>query len=225
MKIVLIDDHPLFREGVKKTLSQNEPFKVVGEASSIESAKILIKELTSDISNIFFVIDISLPDGTGFELLPLIEKNGGSKTQCVILSMHDEPEYAEHTLEVGASGYVVKSDNPDCLIDCLNSLDRGQTYFSESIHKKNKIHRTKKTSTTEEKDVQQLESLSKRELAVLKLVAQEKTSKEISESLFLSQRTVENHRAKICSKLGVSGAHGLIAYAIKNKAAITASDK
>ncbi len=221
MKIVLIDDHPMFREGVKQILAKKGDYSVIGEASTLQDTSSLLAKLGSDVVSTFFVIDISLPDGTGFEILSAIAEAGGNTMQCVILSMHDDIEYAEHALEAGASGYIVKSDNPNSLLDCLDAINRGETYFSESIHKKKERSTADSSIENSLPDAgKQIALLSKRELAVLKLVAEEKTSREISETLFLSQRTVENHRAKICGKLGVTGAHGLIAYAIKHKALI-----
>lgn len=217
-KIVIIDDHPLFREGVKQTLNRSGEFQVIFEGGSREDLENFLNANASGIENVYFIVDISLPDSNGFELVPVILDAGGSPQRLIMLSMHDDSSYADHAFECGAFGYVVKSDDTRNLLDCLRSVARGERYTSPGI---SEGHRT---DNTPELVNRRLKDLSKREVAVLKLVAEEKTSREISDVLFLSQRTVENHRAKICSKLNVTGAHGLIAFAIKYRSEITLLD-
>ena len=217
-KVVLVDDHPMFRDGVKQTLAASDKYSVVHEAASVASLLSYLKAHRNQLTDIFFIIDISLPDGNGFELLPLITAAGGLAQRCTMLSMHDDYEYAEHALVKNAFGYVVKSDDPSNILACLESLANGEPYVSPGVIQRGDKRALRELSNTEADDpIPAFSSLSKREVAILKLVADGKTSKEISGSLFLSQRTVENHRAKISRKLGVSGPNGLIALAVKYK--------
>lgn len=229
-KVLLIDDHPLFREGIKNILTQSGEYEIVFEASTLQDAKNFIGKNGSALKQAFFIIDLSLPDGSGFELLPTIFSSVGKQARCVMLSMHSDKEYAAHAMENGALGYVVKSDDPSCLIECLATLVAGKQYMSEGAGRatsKPKIDTAtspasepKKGAIGDTKEKLAFDKLSKREIAILRLVAQEKTSREISEQLFLSQRTVENHRANICGKLAISGAHGLLTFAVKHRHAI-----
>ena len=214
--IVIIDDHPLFREGIKHILNTSDRYKLYFETDSIKSATQFLQSNHDKTPDLLFLIDISLVDGYGFELLSKISKYGGHPSQCVILSMHDDREYAEHAFSLGALGYVVKNDDPKCVLECLASIEQGKPYISDGVKAERNQKNLKGFGTTSV----DFSSLSKREVSILQLVAEEKTSKEISELLFLSPRTVENHRAKISSKLGVRGSHGLLALAVKHKTAI-----
>ena len=223
--IVIIDDHPLFREGIKMALSSTPGYTVLYEAKSIESMSSFIDTSQQDFSNVLFIIDVSLPDGSGFELIPLLESAGAQRNHCAMISIHDDYEYAEHAFSQGAFAYISKIDEPKHILDCLKALERGQRYLSPSVkwHGNDDAFGVLGASQSTDEDLLTGEDkvdysvLSKRELAVLKLVAQGKTSREIADLMFLSQRTIENHRSRICSKLGVSGAHGLIARAVKDK--------
>ncbi len=221
-KVVLVDDHPIFRDGVKHLLASTNEFAVTHEANSVSSLAEYLKKNRTQLDDVFFVIDISLPDGNGFDLLPLIAAAGGQTQQCAMLSMHDAYEYAEHAFSKNAFGYVVKSDDQKNIIACLESMANGQPYMSPGIKKTQQQQLPPSSANTEaEETIPPFRTLSHRESAILKLVAEGKTNKDISEELFLSPRTVENHRAKICRKLGVSGANGLIALAIKHKDTIS----
>ena len=216
-KVVLVDDHPIFRDGVKHLLAATNEFSVTHEANSVSSLAEYLKINRNQLTDVFFVIDISLPDGNGFDLLPLIAAAGGQTQQCAMLSMHDAYEYAEHAFSKNAFGYVVKSDDQKNIIACLESMANGRPYMSPGIKKAGQQQLAPIAPNTEADTTPAFSTLSNRESVILKLVAEGKTNKDISEELFLSHRTVENHRAKICRKLGVSGANGLIALAIKHK--------
>ena len=200
-KIVLVDDHPMFRDGIKQALAATDKFTVVYEADSVASLANYLSEHREQLADVYFVIDISLPDGSGFELLPLITAAGGVTQQCTMLSMHDGYEYAEHAFAQNAYGYVIKSDDQQCIITCLESLENGEPYLSPGVRSQEQSSSLKETShTRKDGPLPAFSLLSRRESAILKLVAEGRTSKEISEKLFLSQRTVENHRAKMGSQ-------------------------
>lgn len=229
--VVLVDDHPIFREGVKQVLDSTVEYNLFFEANTIEEMDVFLAENHTRLPELLFILDLSLQDGTGFDLIQMIVSAGGQAERCCILSMHRDAEYAAHTFSMGALGYVVKSDDADCIIDCLNALSEKEYYTSPAVDKDFTIDQTEikvgdiaplgALPRTEQADFSQL---SKREVAVLKLVAEGKTSKEISKTLFLSPRTVENHRAKICRKLGVFGPNGLLSHAVKYKKVISNLD-
>ena len=145
-KVVLIDDHPIFRDGIKQTLAAAKKYSVVHESNSVLSLSSYLKENRDQLSDIYFVIDISLPDGSGFELLPLIAAAGGLTRQCAMLSMHDDYEYAEHAFAQNAYGYVVKSDEQDNIITCLESLENGRHYISPGVKKRDEKDRAQRSS-------------------------------------------------------------------------------
>ncbi|MEM6301188.1 MAG: response regulator transcription factor [Pseudomonadota bacterium] len=222
-KTVLVDDHPIFRKGVKHLLGISQRFYVGYEASSCTALRHFLEGNNESLSEVFFVIDISLPDGNGFDLVPPIVAAGGRPEHCAILSMHEEYEYAQRAFALGARGYVVKSDDPYSIIHCLEAMERGEQYVSAGAKR---LHQSTsglsvadegKSPNTAEGSLPDLSLLSERERAVLRLVAAGHTSKEISEKLFLSHRTVENHRARMSRKLGLTGANALIALAIAQR--------
>ncbi|MEM7465579.1 MAG: response regulator transcription factor [Pseudomonadota bacterium] len=220
-QVVLVDDHPIFRAGIKHLLAVTNRFSVVHESNSIADLESYLKKPLTQLAEVLFVIDISLPDGNGFDVLPLVAAAGGRTQHCAMLSMHDAYEYAEHAFSMNAYGYVVKSDDQENIITCLESLVNGQPYMSPGVKKQGQQNIETAVVNAEDSEPRpDFSSLTKRESAILKLVAEGKTNKDISDQLFLSQRTVENHRAKICRKLGVSGANGLITLTIKHKHAI-----
>lgn len=220
-QVVLIDDHPLFRSGVKQLLQASGTYEVLRECDNMASGRKFLRSAGQNLKEAFFVIDVSLPDGSGYELLKDIQIAGGTPSRCCMLSMHDDYEYAKHALDLGAAGYVVKSDEPSCIVLCLDQIGRGRRYVSPGV----RGFENHETTTAPPEGHYQLEDLpsaladlgrlSKRELRILLLVAEGRSSKEIGDQLFISPRTVENHRAKICRKLGVSGAGGLVAFTIK----------
>lgn len=220
-QVVLIDDHPLFRSGVKQLLQASSAYDVLFECDNMTSGRTFLRSGGQALENAFFVIDVSLPDGSGYDLLTDIQLAGGTLSRCCMLSMHDDYEYAKHALDLGAAGYVVKSDEPSCIVRCLDQIGRGRRYISPGVRGADN-HETTPAIPEGNDQLEALPSaladlglLSKRELRILLLVAEGRSSKEIGDQLFISPRTVENHRAKICRKLGVSGAGGLVAFTIK----------
>lgn len=220
-QVIIVDDHPIFLQGLKALIEATGRYRVCNEASSISDFRALLKNSNDSLSKTLFILDISLPDGNGFDLLPVIVKHGGQLNNCTMLSMHNDLEYVEHAISKGASGYLVKNDSASEIIDCLRFLEQGKQYISKGIERhNNKDDYRCMDNLNDLSDIEQrrpdFSLLSKRELEILKLVAHEKSSQEISEHLSLSRRTVENHRANICSKLGIKGSHGLITLAVKN---------
>tara|TARA_R110001599_G_scaffold351965_1_gene585333 strand:+ start:22527 stop:23168 length:642 start_codon:yes stop_codon:yes gene_type:complete len=208
-KILLVDDHPLFRRGVKELiLSQCELYDDVAEADSGRDALDQMDRFEPGC----VMLDIAMPGIDGLETLEII-KGQRPETQCIILSMYNNPEFVVDALNKGAKGYILKTDPDQVILECLHSIGKGGVYISTSISQNVEpmVHQAQIPQ-------ENIDALSRREKEVLALIAKNQTSKEISMHLFISIRTVQNHRVNICRKLGIGGPNALLKLAIENQA-------
>jgi DNA-binding NarL/FixJ family response regulator len=212
-RIVIADDHPIFREGLLKTIERDASFLVVGQAGDGAEALRLILELRPDIC----VLDVSMPVMDGLEVARQIREHA-VPTEIVFLTMYKDPKYFDTALDLGVRGYLIKDSVSAELLSCVKALATGQCYISPAISHL-LIERRKKAELLAS-SVPSLDRLTPAERAILKLLAQSHTSKEIAEKLFVSVRTVENHRTHICQKLGIKGYNKLLQFALENKSAL-----
>lgn len=208
--VLIVDDHPLFREGLKSLISRNTVFEVVGEAGNGREGLRMSRELKPDL----VIVDISLPDISGIDLARNI-RSLLSKTRLMIVSMHSKIDYISEAFRAGATGYVVKESAADRLIQGLKAVSRGEYFLDSSLSHKV----VKKLMEFPEKEVKitdaRYEALTPREQQVMRLLAEGISTKEIAEKLFISPKTVENHRASILSKLNLHSTMELVRYAVR----------
>ncbi len=207
--LLLVDDHPLFRRGVKELiLSQCDLYDEVLEADNGKDALDQIHRLKPGC----VMLDIAMPGIDGLQTLELI-KEQLPDTRCIIFSMYNNTEFVAHARNRGAQGYILKTDPDRIILECLQNIMLGREYISESISNSIEAIVPQAPITPEE-----FARLSDREKEILSLIAKNKTSKEISRHLSLSIRTIQNHRVNICKKLGISGSNTLLTLAIENQA-------
>lgn len=208
-KILLADDHALFRQGLKRILSEAADLEVIGEvADGLELLKLLNK-----IKPHMIILDISMPNIRGIEAIPEI-KSINPDAKILVLTMHRDMEYLHQTISSGADGYLLKEDADNELFFAINKIKQGRIYVSPKLSEYltedwAKMHRGEHDSSFE------AELLTKREREILKLVAEGKSSKEIASLLNISIRTVEHHRANMMGKLNLQNIADLIKYAIR----------
>jgi DNA-binding NarL/FixJ family response regulator len=202
IRVVIADDHAILREGLVKLLSEDQSIDVVGEASDGRQALDLVEELRPDI----LITDINMPQLSGFAVL---EQITGKRlpTKVLFLTMLDTQEFVAKADRLGVAGYLSKDTVKTELIAAIQALAAGQTYYGQSIMQKI-ILRDKSSGTPAEKKLHEL--LSPREFEILHLVSEGLSSKQISEKLFISERTVANHRLNIMNKCGVNKAVELV---------------
>ncbi len=207
--IVLVDDHVMFRQGLKRILEERSGFEVVGEVDcGLELLK-LLEKLVPDL----IVLDISMPNLRGLEAIHEIKMNHPN-VKILVLTMHKDKEYLHQAVSAGAEGYLLKEDADSELFSAIDRVRQGKIYVSPKLSEGLTEDWVKMTRGNHRPSFE-TERLTTREREVLKMIAEGKSSKEIGELLFISVRTVERHRANIMEKLNLKKSAGLVKYAIQ----------
>lgn len=206
VRILLVDDHTLVRQGVKRIIEEDKRFTVAGEAVNGDKAVALTDRLNPDV----VIMDLSMPGTNGLEALEMIkEKHPGIKV--IILTMHSHEAYIQRSFALGANGFLLK-DNADVdLLTALRSVCKDDIYLSPDVSHLVDENYVKRISS----DAKDLFSLSKREVEILKHIVNGKTNREIAGELFISVRTVEHHRANLMEKTGSRNLADLFKFAIE----------
>jgi len=208
-RILLVDDHALVREGIKNSLETQEHIEVVGEAKDGKEALQRLSDTEVDV----VVMDVSMPLMGGAETTrQIVEKY--PKVNVLVLSMYNEETRVREMLKAGALGYILKSTSMKELLEAIELVSKGESYFTKEVSAKimNQLIRGKS-------DVQAttMSKLTTREMQILKLISEEFTNHEIADKLFISPRTVDTHRRNLIQKLQAKNTAGLVRFAIKNK--------
>jgi DNA-binding NarL/FixJ family response regulator len=210
MRILIADDHPLFRNGLVNLITQEKEIEIIGEADNGEKALEMILELKPDIA----LLDIHMPKMTGLQILKEL-KRIKTDVKTIFLTVYNDEDMFDEAMDNGISGYILKDSAANEIIDCIFKVAAGDYYISSSVSNFVVNRRDKMKKLESNKPA--ISDLSRAELTVLKLVAEGKTSNQIAAELFISPKTVENHRTNINSKLNLRGTHSLIKFAIENK--------
>jgi two-component system response regulator DegU len=210
IRILIADDHPIFRKGLIKTIEDDGRYSVISETGNGSEALELIRKTNPDIA----VLDIDMPGKSGIEILQQLYKEH-SKVKTIILTMYKDEEYFNESMDHGVKGYILKDSAVVELLECIESIIAGKHYISPMIsdYLIDRFEKIKLLKNEEPK----LELLTKTERQVMRLLSENKTSREIADEMFISERTVENHRANICTKLGLKGYNALLLFAIEHK--------
>ena len=213
IKVLIVDDHPLFREGLRQVIAADARFELVGDAGDGETALRLIQEKNPDVA----ILDINLPRLNG---LDIAQKLNGKKSaaRLIVLTMLKEEEIFNRALDLGVKGFVLKENAVEEILRAIVAVAAGEHYLSSSISGYLVRRRQRMDSLAHEKPG--LDDLTKAERRILKLISMKKTSREIATELFISPRTVEAHRANICSKLDLHGSHSLLQFALEHRSAL-----
>ena len=208
--ILIIDDHPLFREGLKAIIERDNRFEVVGEAGNGREGLRLAKELKPDLA----LVDMSLPDKSGIQLTREL-KNASLKTRIMIITMHSKVDYIVKAFRAGATGYVVKESASERLLQGMDTVLKGEYFMDSSVSHKV----VKKLMQFPEKGAKitdaSYDTLTPREQEIMVLLAEGLSSIEIADKLFISPKTVDNHRSNIFRKLNLHSVIELIRYAAR----------
>jgi DNA-binding NarL/FixJ family response regulator len=197
-KVLLVEDHPMFREHLSQLIDRDLGMSVCGEADNIRDAMRLIREMRPDIA----IVDITLRGSSGLELVKDIKAQGLS-VNVLVLSMHDEELYAERALRAGAKGYITKNEASTEVVKAIRCVMSGEVYASKRVTAKLLERMTQKRAAPQ---LAGMETLADRELEVFQMLGKGRSTREIAQSLNLGESTVETYRARIKDKLQLKSA-------------------
>jgi DNA-binding NarL/FixJ family response regulator len=210
-RVLVVDDHPIVREGIAQLLDRQADLCACGEATDIESALRSVRELAPDV----VVIDLSLGREAGLDLIERLAVLSPG-LPMLALSMHDESLYARRALQAGARGYIMKQEGTELLLKALRTVLVGEVYVSERVNAS--LLRSLAPCGRAQPQGGTVAELTNRELQIYRLVGAGLGTREIAEELHLSAKTVESHRANIKQKLGLSTANELVVHAAQSLA-------
>jgi two-component system invasion response regulator UvrY len=205
INIIIVDDHPIIRRGLKQILLEEPDMKVVGEAGSAQEAFTIIR--ATDCNAV--ILDISLPGVSGVEILKQL-KYEDKNLPVLMLSVHSEEQYAIRVMKAGASGYLTKESAPEELVKAIRKIVSGGKYIGSALAEMLVADRETSGKPLHEK-------LSDREFQIMRMIAQGKTIKAIGEELCLSEKTVSTYRTRLLGKMNMHTNAEIIGYALKNK--------
>ena len=206
-RVLIVDDHAIVRQGIALLLSKHPAFKVCGEAGSCGEARAAVEKGRPDV----VLLDLTLKDGNGLDLIR-DWKERWPALRVLVVSMHDEREFAERVLRAGARGYVMKENADEVIVEALHTVLRGEIYASPEVA----ARLLRQLAEGEKKEAEGgVGSLTEREQEIFRALGEGLTSRKIAERFNLSERTVEVHRANIKRKLGCADAAQLLREAIR----------
>jgi DNA-binding NarL/FixJ family response regulator len=211
--VLIADDHPIFRNGLRQIIERNPMLKFAGEAGDGRTALNLLEVVRPDVA----VVDINMPEMGGLELAQQV-RDRNLIVHLIFLTMYKDEIMFNAAMDAGAKGYLLKDDAILDLAECIRTVMTGRHYITPSLSSF-LINRSRRSNDFIGQ-TPGLDSLTKTERRVLRFIAEDKTSKEIGEILFIHPRTVDNHRTNICQKLNLRGSHALVRFALKHHSEI-----
>jgi len=213
IRVLIADDHPIFREGLARIIEQDDSFTLIARCGSGIEALDSIRHLHPDVA----VLDISMPAMNGLDVARTAQSEGLT-VRFIILTMYKDETYFNAAMDIGVTGYVLKDSIATELLQSLRAVASGDYYISPAVSALLIDRKTRMVSLRS--SMPSLDGLTPAERRILKLIADNKTSREIADTLFISVRTVENHRTNICTKLDLKGHHKLLQFALEHRSAL-----
>jgi DNA-binding NarL/FixJ family response regulator len=210
IRIVMADDHPIVRQGLRQMIETDKNLSIVAEAGDGQTALELIEKHQPDVT----VLDIDMPKMDGFAVVRELQKRR-INVEIVFLTMHSEEEIFQAAMDLGVKGYVLKDSAVTDIVSSIKSVAAQRPFLSPALSAL--LLNRRRRAEDFEREQPGLHLLTPTEKRVLKLIAEDKTSKEIGEELFISYRTVETHRANISRKLDLRGSLALVKFAVTHK--------
>jgi len=210
IKVVIADDHPIFRRGLRQAIESDRSLLIVGEAGNGLEALQCIETSKPDVA----VLDIEMPVFSGLEVASKVQKQR-LPVEVVFLTMYKDEDMFNEALDIGVKGYVLKENTVEDIVNCIKEVAKGKYFLSPTISSYLVTRNERVKNLIKKKP--ELDDLTPTERKILKMIAENKTSKEIASFMNISHRTVENHRLNICNKLDIHGSHALLKFALEHK--------
>jgi two-component system, NarL family, response regulator DegU len=208
IRVVIADDHPIFRKGLREIIESDPKLKVVGEAEDGDSALEFMRQCSPDVT----VLDVEMPGKDGLEVVRATGDRG-MDAKIILLTMHDDEQFFNRAMDLGVRGYVLKNSAVADIVNCIKAVFEGKNYISPKLSNY-LINRSRRDDSAGQQS--DLMKLTETERRIVRMIAEYKTSKEISAELFISPRTVEHHRENISEKLGLKGRNALLKFAVEH---------
>jgi DNA-binding NarL/FixJ family response regulator len=210
IRILIADDHPIFRRGLRMVIEADPALKVVAEADDGASALAAIEQLQPDVA----VLDLNMPPPDGLAVARRIREQRWP-IAAVFLTMYKDEAAFNAALDAGVKGFVIKDGAANEIVGCIKSVAAGQSFFSPTLSG----HLLARRDRADEfaRQTPSINDLTASERRVLRLIAEAKSNKEIADTLFISVRTVEHHRSNICATLGLAGKNALLTFALTHQ--------
>lgn len=212
-RIVVADDHPLFRRGLIESVKQEPSFVIAGEAENVAEAWSLIERERPEVA----VLDVEMNGERSIGIARRV-RDEELPVRVLFLTMHRDESIFNEAIDAGAAGYVLKDAAAREIVAAIRTVAGGESYVSPMIS--SFLFRRAERASALRSEKPPLEQLTTSERRILKMISQGKTSKEVADELAISYRTVENHRANICAKLGLSGTNALLRFALENRSSL-----
>jgi DNA-binding NarL/FixJ family response regulator len=209
IRIVIADDHPIFRSGLAQLLKTEEHINIVGEAANGEKALAIIRETLPDV----VILDIDMPEKGGFEVAEELVA-AQIPAEIIFLTMHKNETLFNGALNLGVKGFVLKDSAMEDIIEAVKTVRAGESFISPTL---SGFLLKRASVATKSTEINSIELLTRSENRILSLISEYKSSREIAETLFISVRTVERHRENICLKLDLHGSKALLKFALEHK--------
>lgn len=209
IRVLIVDDHPIVRDGLRRTIDDDPGFNVVAEAGDGQTALTRIAELQPDIT----ILDIEMPLLSGLDVARQVAARNLS-TKLIFLTLHKDEDFFREAIELGGKGYLLKESAMEEILAGLRAVSAGELYLSTGIPAATAGHRTMQRVAP---SARLTSILTSTERQILQRIAEGKSSKEIGAELYIHYRTVENHRTNMCRKFGVEGANALLRFALQHR--------
>ncbi|HRH46379.1 MAG TPA: response regulator transcription factor [Pyrinomonadaceae bacterium] len=208
--VIIADDHPIVRQGLRQTIELEEDIKIVAEAEDGKQALKFIKEFQPKIA----ILDINMPELDGFEVVRAMQ-DCNLETEIIFLTIHRDEIRFNEAIDLGAKGYILKQSAVENIIDGIRTVAKSEYYTSPTLTTF-LINRNQKSLKLADQ-TQRFKNLTLSETRILQKIADYKSTREIADDLFISPTTVEKHRANICSKLNLKGSNSLLRFAVMHR--------
>ncbi|MBS1796634.1 MAG: response regulator transcription factor [Acidobacteria bacterium] len=206
--VLIADDHPIFQRGLQQIIETDDGLQIVASVADGDEALASLRALKPQVA----VLDVDMPKRDGFAVLNAVRAEN-LPSSVILLTMYKEERFFNAALDAGVKGYVIKDSAVGEITEAIRAAARGENFISPLLS----TLLIKRLNRVENPQTSRLDSLTTSERRVLRLVAEAKSNKQIADELFISVRTVENHRANICAKLDLEGKNALLAFALTNK--------